>query len=194
MQKISMPTCYGGIPDCINDLLSFVGSQFTPGMLTKLSDPTLGTFFYLFAFFIYIFICLVLIYFCVDEAGVKSVVVAILSATFEEQSGWHTSGSPLPEFFNLKITSSQADVLQALVEYVFYLCIPLLSSNSNILVSCDALWDLPEEELERIMEELHKLLKIGHAPSRETLRKSIENFRENPPVVEAANEEDQEMD
>jgi len=44
MQKISMPTSYGGIPDIINDLLSFVGSQFTPSMLAKLSDPTLGTF------------------------------------------------------------------------------------------------------------------------------------------------------
>jgi len=101
--------------------------------------------------------------------------VAILSATFEEQNGWHTEGGPLPDFFTLKINSSQADVLQALVD-------------------CDALWDLTEEELERIMEELHKLLKIGFAPTRETLRKSIEKFRENPSVVQTTNEDDQEMD
>ena len=50
-----------------------------------------------------------------------NLVTSLLAATFDMQSGWGSTDSTPPPFFNLEINETQERVLQALVEYVFFI-------------------------------------------------------------------------
>ena len=50
-----------------------------------------------------------------------TLVTSLLAATFEVQSGWGSTDSTPPPFFNLEINETQEKVVQALVEYVLFI-------------------------------------------------------------------------
>jgi len=129
-------TAFGGVSNITDNFIAATGDQFSDEMIAKLSNDSQ-----------------------MSEDALLTLIKSLLAATFQRQSGYGSSSSEPPPFFNLKINTKQAKVLQALVD-------------------CDPLWALPEPPVNNLMFKLHRLLQIAHNPTRETLQLSLEKYRQ----------------